>query len=125
MDQKTKQDNVIQDSSSSDPKIELLADYWKQLLECVKSKNPAMFEVYKRIGWHDALNRNVTSPEDLDKMFELDEKLFEKMKDIITKLVVAKPADRMKLKETREKLVALNSMGVLDEINDFLLLKRR
>ena len=125
MDQKTKQDNVIQDSSSSDPKIELLADYWKQLLECVKSKNPAMFEVYKRIGWHDALNRNVTSPEDLDKMFELDEKLFEKMKDIITKLVVAKPADRMKLKETREKLVALNSMGVLDEIDDFLLLKRR
>ena len=125
MDQKTKQDNVIQDSSSSDPKIELLADYWKQLLECVKSKNPAMFEVYKRIGWHDALNRNVTSPEDLDKMFELDEKLFEKMKDIITKLVVAKPADRMKLKETREKLVALNSMDVLDKIDDFLLLKRR
>ena len=125
MDQKTKQDNVIQDSSSSDPKIELLADYWKQLLECVKSKNPAMFEVYKRIGWHDALNRNVTSPEDLDKMFELDEKLFEKMKDIITKLVVAKPADRMKLKETREKLVALNSNDVLDKIDDFLLLKRR
>ena len=125
MDQKTKQDNVIQDSSSSDPKIELLADYWKQLLECVKSKNPAMFEVYKRIGWHDALNRNVTSPEDLDKMFELDEKLFEKMKDIITKLVEAKPADRMKLKETREKLVALNSMDVLGKIDDFLLLKRR
>ena len=84
-----------------------------------------MFEVYKRIGWHDALKGNVTSPEDLDKMFKLDENLFDDMKDIITKLVVAKPADRMKLKETREKLVALNSMGVLDKIDDFLLLKRR
>ena len=84
-----------------------------------------MFEVYKRIGWHDALKGNPSSPENLDKMFELDEKLFDKMKDIITKLVVAKPADRMKLKETREKLVALNSMDVLDKIDDFLLLKRR
>ena len=84
-----------------------------------------MFEVYKRIGWHDALNRSLTSAEDLDKMFELDEKLFDEMKDIITKLVVAKPADRMKLKETREKLVALNSKDVLDKIDDFLLLKRR
>ena len=84
-----------------------------------------MFEVYKRIGWHDALNRNLTSPENLMNMFELDEKLFAKMKDIITNLVVAKPEDRMKLKEAREKLVALNSMGVLDEIDDFLLLKRR
>ena len=90
-----------------------------------------MFEVYKRIGWHDALNRSLIgpdsdwTPEDLDKMFELDEKLFAKMKDIITKLVVAKPADRMKLKEAREKLVALNAMGVLNEIADFLLLKRR
>ena len=107
-------------SSSSDSKLN-----WQQLIKCVESKNPAMFEVYKRIGWHDALNRNVTSPEDLDKMFELDEKLFDEMKDIITKLVVAKPADRMKLKETREKLVALNSNDVLDKIDDFLLLKRR
>ena len=114
-----------QDSSSSDSKFKLLADYWQQLLECVESQNPAMFEVYKRIGWHDALNRNLTNPEDLDKMFKLDEKLFEKMKDIISKLVVAKPADRMKLKETREKLVELNSMGVLDAIDDFLLLKQR
>ena len=88
-----------------------------------------MFEVYKRIGIHKlqhyALSSSLSIPEDLDKMFELDEKLFAKIKNIITKLVMAKPADRMKLKETREKLVALNSMGVLDEINDFLLLKRR
>ena len=84
-----------------------------------------MFEVYKRIGIHNALSSSLSIPEDLDKMFELDEKLFAKIKNIITKLVMAKPADRMKLKETREKLVALNSMGVLDEINDFLLLKRR
>ena len=96
---------------------------WEQLIKCVESKNPAMFEFYKRIGIHTA---GLTSPENLDEMFELDEKLFAKMKDIITKLVKAKPADRMKLKEAREKLVVLNSM-VVDEIDEkkFLLLKRR
>ena len=100
---------------------------WLKLIQCVNRKDPAMFEVYKRIGWHHVLapysKTNQTIEKNIDQMYEPDEELFQKIKTIISKLVVVKPADRMKLKEARDQLMALDN--VLKEFNDFLLLKKR
>ena len=98
-----------------------------KLLECVerKDRNPAMFEVYKRIGWHHALTSNDTSATNIDNKYEADEKLFGKIKEIISELVVVEPAHRMKLKDARNSLIKLDSKDVLQRVNDFLLLKKR
>ena len=88
---------------------------WKRLVECVKSKDPVMFEVYKRIGWYDAFkNKNAKN---FDEMFKPDEMLFSDMKQIIRNLVLVDPAERLKLKDVRPKLQNLNL------IDDFLILK--
>ena len=81
-----------------------------------------MFEVYKRIGWHNALKGIESQRDDgslkvFDEMYKPDELLYTKMKNLISKLVVVEPADRMKLKEAREILKSLESL------NDFLFLK--
>ena len=98
-----------------------------KLLECVerKDRNPAMFEVYKRIGWHHALISDDTSATTIDNKYEADEKLFGKIKEIISELVVVEPAQRMKLKSARDRLIELDSKDVLQRVNDFLLLKKR
>ena len=84
-----------------------------------------MFEVYKRIGWHHDLISNDTSATNIDDKYEADEKLFGKIKEIISALVVVEPARRMKLKDARNSLIALDSKDVLKQVNDFLLLKKR
>ena len=84
-----------------------------------------MFDVYKRIGWHHALLNKDTSGKNIHEKYEDDEKLFAKIKEIISELVVVKPTHRMKLKLARDKLMALNSENVLLQVNDYLLLKKR
>ena len=74
-----------------------------------------MFEVYKRIVWNDILKGG--NANHFDDMFKPDEILFRNIKNMITKLVLVQPSDRMKLKEVRRHLENLN----LSE--DFLLLK--
>ena len=100
---------------------------WLELKKYVEKRdgNPEMFEVYKRIGWHHALINNDTSGQNIDEKYEPDEKLFAKIKEIISKLVVVKPAHRMKLKLARDKLMTLDAKNVLPRVNDFLLLKKR
>ena len=100
---------------------------WKKLKECVerKDENPSMFEVYRRIGLHHDLIINDTSATNIDNKYEADEKLFNKIKEIISELLVVEPANRMKLKSARDKLTELDSKDVLQRVNDFLLLKKR
>ena len=90
---------------------------WEKLVECVKTKDPVMFEVYKRIGWYDAFKRK--NAKKFDEMFKPDEMLFNEMKNIIKNLVLVDPAERLKLKDVRLKLKDLNK----NLIDDFLLLK--
>ena len=90
---------------------------WKRLVECVQTKDPVMFQVYKRIGWYDAFKRK--NAKNFDDMFKPDEMLFSEMKNIIRKLVLVDPAERLKLKDVRPKLKALDK----NLIDDFLLLK--
>ena len=90
---------------------------WEKLVECVKTKDPVMFEVYKRIGWYDAFKRK--NAKKFDEMFKPDEIMFSEMKNIIKNLVLVDPAERLKLKDVRLKLKDLNE----NLIDDFLLLK--
>ena len=68
-----------------------------------------MFEVYKRIGWHDAFN-NKNDVGDFDEMFKSDENLFNGLKKIITELVLVEPEDRVKLTEARKQLLELDKL---------------
>ena len=90
----------------------------------MERKDPAMFEIYKRISWHHILAADPTIDKNIDQMFMADEKLFEKIKKIISDLVVVKPAERLKLKDARDQLIALDGNNALQEFNDFLLLKK-
>ena len=121
-DRKSNLGQTDQTENSSPPFLN-----WKKLEECVKRKdrNPAMFEVYKRIGWHHDLISNDTSATNIDDKYEADEKLFNKIKEIISELLVVEPAKRMKLKSARDRLKELDSKDVLQRMNDFLLLKKR
>ena len=92
---------------------------WEKLIECVKDKDPAMFKVYKRIGWFYALESG--NAEDFDEMFQHDEKVFRDMKNLISDLVLVKPSERMKLIDARRDLSNL----LLSLSDEFLLLKER
>ena len=97
---------------------------WLELIKCVERKDPAMLEIYKRISWHHFLAADPTIDKNVDEMFMADEKLFDKIKKIISGLVVVKPAERLKLKDARDQLIALDGNNALQEFNDFLLLKK-
>ena len=73
-----------------------------------------MFEVYKEIA--GIFNVDL---KDVDK---LDLELFEKLKEIVTKLVLVKPEDRMKLEVAKTKLDELETFTREKMIQNFLLL---
>ena len=89
----------------------------------MKAKDPAMFEVYKRIGWHDAFNNKSGNVDDFDDMFKSDEDLFNGLKKIITELVLVEPQKRVKLTEARKQLLELDKLIDYHSSTGYLLLK--
>ena len=79
-------------------------------------ENGSIFEVYAKIYYmqHEFI-------EDIDETMALDKRFYTIIKEIISKLVDVDPAKRMKLKEARNRLIALIDLS--SDMNDFLLLK--
>ena len=76
------------------------------------NENP-MFDVYQKMA--SFFNVDLT-------FAELDLELFKKLKYMITRLVLVKPKDRMKLEEAKEKLKELEDFMKTKKIKNFLLL---
>ena len=72
-----------------------------------------MFEVYKKIATFFNVPKNADN---------LDLQLFKQLKDIITRLVLVQPKNRMKLEEAKSKLDELKTFTSEEAIQNFLLL---
>ena len=80
------------------------------------NENP-MFEVFKKMA-------SILTDINLE-LLQFDLELFKKVKEIVTKLVLVKPENRMKLEEAREKLIELDQFTTNKDgtkIDNYLLL---
>ena len=94
-------------------KINEWTNFIKKLTEDNSPIENPMFEVYKKIATFFNVPKNADN---------LDLQLFKMLKDIITRLVLVQPKNRMKLEEAKSKLDELKTFTSEKAIQNFLLL---